>query len=381
MAGTVGFLAAARLVVNATHRFVYPFLPAIARGLGVSLQAAGAMVSVRWAAGLATPAMVRAVQRSRGPERLIVAGLGLFVVGAAVTAATNVVVGAFVGFALMGLAKSTYDVSIQAFVADRVPYAGRARVLGVLELTWAGGFLVGAPAAGWLIDRAGWTAPFWAFGALAAVAVAVVGRVLDRSPHPHPPAHSAQHLHRSAAALLLVMALFSGASELVLVVMGAWLEDDFGISLLVLGGIATLLGVAELTGEGASVAFTDAIGKRRAVGAGIVVATAGYALLPAAGATVGGGVALLGVALAGFELTITASIPLASEQLPAARSRYLAWTVVAMAAGRAVGAFAGPRLYAALGLSGPALTAAAGNLLALLVLAAVVREHGAHATA
>jgi predicted MFS family arabinose efflux permease len=367
------------LVLNAAHRFVYPFLPTIARGLGISLETAGALVSTRWGAGLATPAVVRAVDRGRRPERLIPLGLALFVIGAGVTALTGVAVGAFVGFALMGLAKSTYDISIQAYVADRVPYTRRARALGVLELTWAGGFLVGAPAAGWMIDRAGWTTPFLAFGGLALVALMLVGGVLGRSPDAFAPPRTVDRVQRSGVAMLVVMALFSSGAELVLVVMGAWLEDAFGLSLLVLGGIATVLGVAELSGEGVSVAFTDAIGKRRAVSLGIAIAAIAFALLPAAESAIVPGVGLLAVAFLGFELTITASIPLASEQVPANRARYLALTVVAMAAGRAVGAYVAPRLYLATGLAGPAWTATAANLLALFVLLGAVREHGDHA--
>ena len=374
----MAFLAAVRLVVNSAHRFSYPFLPAIARGLGVSLETGGALVSVRWAAGLATPLMVRGVDRGRPAGRLITGGLALFVVGAAVTAASGVVVGAFVGFALMGLAKSSYDISIQAYVADRVPYGSRARVLGLLELTWAGGFLVGAPFAGWLIDRAGWTAPFWVFAGLALVALAAVGRVLDSAPAPHPPARATTRFDRSALGLLGVMAAFSGASELVLVVLGAWLETAFGLSLLVLGGVATIIGCAELAGEGTAVAFADRLGKRRAVALGMGIAAAGYGLMPAGESSVAVGIGFLVVALAGFELTITSAVSLASEQMPAARSRYLAWTIVAMAAGRAVGAFVGPALYHAVGLAGPAAVAALANIGAIGALVATVREHGAH---
>ena len=47
-----------KLVANIGFRFVYPFLPAIARGLGIDLTQAGALVSVRWAGALTTPAIM-----------------------------------------------------------------------------------------------------------------------------------------------------------------------------------------------------------------------------------------------------------------------------------------------------------------------------------
>jgi predicted MFS family arabinose efflux permease len=376
--GSLAFLTGGRLVLNSAHRFVYPFLPAIARGLGISLESAGLLVSARWIAGLATPGVVHVVDRGRRPRRLVLIGLALFVIGAVVTALSGVFAGAVVGFAAMGLAKATYDSASQAYLADRVPYARRARVLGVFELAWAGGFLVGAPAAGWLIENLSWAAPFWAAAALSFAVLVAAPLVLEaetvaRGVRPQP-----LTLARSAIGLLFVMGLFSGGTELVFVVLGAWLEDGFGISLLGLGGIAFLLGAAELLGEGGTVVGTDRVGKRRAVAAGLAVTAAAFAALAAFETTLVAGVAAVSIALTGFEFTIVSAIPLASEMAPHGRARYLALTIVAMALGRAVGAIVGPRLFVGTGLAGPALGAAGANALALVLLLVLVREHGIH---
>lgn len=373
---SMGFLVLARLVINTAHRFVYPFLPVVARGLGISLNQAGTMVSVRWAASMATPGVVHLVDRGRRPRRLIGVGLAMFVIGAVVTVATNVYIGALVGFAMMGLAKSAYDISAQAYVSDRVPYARRSRYLGILELTWAGAFLIGAPAAGWLIDRGGWELPFWVVAGLLTVALLVLPLFLDADVEHIAGPSPALELDRSALSLLLVMGLFTGGAELVFVVMGAWLEDAFGLSLLALGGVALVLGIAELMGEGIVVAFTDRIGKRRAVAIGMVIAAVAFALMALAEDHMALGVALLAVALGGFEFTIVSSYPLASEVRPLARVKYLSLTVVAMGVGRAIGAFAGPRLFGIGGLPAPVLGAALVNLMGLVVLLAFVRDGG-----
>ncbi len=373
---SMGFLVLARLVINTAHRFVYPFLPVVARGLGISLNQAGTMVSVRWAASMATPGVVHLVDRGRRPRRLIGVGLAMFVIGAVVTVATNVYIGALVGFAMMGLAKSAYDISAQAYVSDRVPYARRSRYLGILELTWAGAFLIGAPAAGWLIDRGGWELPFWVVAGLLTVALLVLPLFLDADVEHIAGPSPALELDRSALSLLLVMGLFTGGAELVFVVMGAWLEDAFGLSLLALGGVALVLGIAELMGEGIVVAFTDRIGKRRAVAIGMVIAAVAFALMAPAEDHMALGVALLAVALGGFEFTIVSSYPLASEVRPLARVKYLSLTVVAMGVGRAIGAFAGPRLFGIGGLPAPVLGAALVNLMGLVVLLAFVRDGG-----
>jgi predicted MFS family arabinose efflux permease len=374
---SLSLLTAARLVINTAHRLVYPFLPVIARGLGISLERAGLLVSVRWAAGLATPAVSATVGRGERRKRQIIAGLGLFVSGASVTAATSVFVGALAGFALMGVAKPAFDVAAQAYLADRVAYEKRARVLGVFEITYAGALLIGAPAAGWLIDRFAWEAPFWALAGLAALAAATAFWVLaaDR-PHERGTAPLLSW-DRPAVAFLGVLALFAGGAEVLFVVFGAWLEDSFGLSIVALGGTSVLIGLAELVGEGATVAVTDRLGKRRSLAAGLIVAAAGYLLLIPAGSSQLGGLAALALGLAGFEFAILASVPLQTEIKPHARVRYLSWAVVTMGTARAVGAGLGPVLYGAYGIAGNSITAAAASAAAIWALLAWVDEPGA----
>lgn len=370
----LAFLTAERLVMNTAFRFVYPFLPAIARGLGVPLEAAGYLVSARWAAGLATPVIQRAAGRGEARRSLIVTGCLLFVAGCSVTAITGIYAGALIGFVLIGLAKPAYDIASQAYVADRVPYERRARYLSVFELTWALALLVGAPLAGWLISRRAWYTPFWAFAALTVVAVLLVPRFIDADRRPDGHATVRGRFGRSGVIFLVVAALFTLAAELMFVVFAAWLEDSFGLTLAALGGAAVLIGFAELAGEGATLAFTDRIGKRRAVVIGLAISATGFALLVPAERSLAAGIALLAVALFGFEFTIVSSIPLATELQPERRARFLAWMVVAMSVGRGVGAATGPLLFVASGLPGPALAAVAADVLAAVLLIAFVHE-------
>jgi len=333
---SLGFLSAERLVMNTAFRFVYPFLPAIARGLGIPLAQAGLLVSARHFAGLATPAVVRTAGRGELRRRLIVLGMGLFIVGSAVTVLTSAYVGALIGFALIGLAKPIFDVSSQAYIADRVPYDRRARYLSVFEFTWSGALLIGAPAAGWLISKGDWTTPFWAFGALTVGAVLLITTFVDPDHHHRMARMERVRFDRSGYAFLAVAGFFSLSSEMIMVVFGAWLEDAFGLSLVALGGAAVLVGVAELSGEGATFAFTDRLGKRRAVLVGLGISALGFAMLVPARGEMGIGLAILAIALFGFEFTIVSAIPLASEIQPSSRARYLAWMIVAMSLARAI---------------------------------------------
>ncbi len=332
------------------------------------------MVSARWAVGLGTPAIVTFVGRGERRRRLVRLGLALFAIGAAVTAATNVYAGAFCGFVLMGIAKPTFDVAAQAYLADRVPYASRARYLGIFELTWAGGLLVGAPAAGWLISAGGWTTPFWVIAVLCAVGLLTIGGVLGPDAAVADDHGRAIRWDRVAVSFLCVVALFSAAAELLFVVLGAWLEEAFDLSIVTLGGVATVIALAELTGEGGVAGFADRIGKRATVAIGMVIAATGFAGVALFDATLTFGMAATMVAYLGFEVSIVGSIPLASEIRPAARARFLSWMVVAMAIGRTAGAATGTRLFAAVGVAGTAATASVANLVALGLFLVFVHE-------
>ena len=371
---SIAYLTATRLALNTAWRFTYPFLPAISRGLGISLSQAGLLLSSRSVAGLATPLVIATAGRGERRRRVIATGLALFVASAAVTAASGAYLGALVGFVLLGLAMPSFDVAAQTYVADRVPYDRRARSLAILELTWAGGLLVGAPVTGWLIDRFDWRAPYWLFAVVGVVALFAMRPSLDADAHLQSGAVERMHLTRSATAMLVVAFLFTLAAELTIVVFGAWLEDGFALSLVALGGSATILAIAELGGEGATLAFTDRVGKRRMVAAGLMISAVAFVLAGAFAGSLAVGLAMLAVAYFGFELTIVSSIPLMTEIVPGARARFLAMVQVSGQAARAVGAAVGPALFSRGGMLANGLTSAIIDITALVILLRLVHE-------
>jgi predicted MFS family arabinose efflux permease len=107
---------------------------------------------------------------------------------------------------------------------------------------------------------------------------------------------------------------------------------------------------------------------------GLTISAIGFALLVPARGEMGLGLAVLAIALFGFEFTIVSSIPLASELVPIARARYLAWMVVSMSLARGLGAALGPNLFDTFGLPGPAIAAVVADVIAAVVLVTLVRE-------
>ncbi len=368
LGAAIAFLTAARLVVNTAHRFVFPFLPAISRGLGISLAQGGILMSARSVSFVATPAIVASAGRDERRLRLATWALGMMSVGALITAATGVYAGAFVGFVLLGLGKPSFDAAAQSYIADRTPYERRARYMSILELTWAGGLLIGAPLAGWLIGRFGWEAPFWVVGVLFAITMIAAPSVLEADAPQDRSTRSRLTLDRTRWALLIAAALFSFAAETTFIVFGAWLEDGFGFSLAALGLASTLIALAEMTGEGAVMAFADRIGKARMVMWGLGASAIGYAVLAPASDSLPLGLAALAATFVAFEITIVSTIPLASEVAPGARSRYLALLMVALGVGRGVGDVIGPILFTWQGLPANALVSSVGAIAALTVV-------------
>jgi predicted MFS family arabinose efflux permease len=368
--GSIAYLFATRLVINTGYRFVFPFLPAISRGLGVSLEQAGLLVSARSLTGVATPLVVSAIGRGERRVRLTVGGALLFAAGAAVTASVGLYAGALAGFILMGLGKPAFDAAAQSYIADRTPYEKRARYLSIIEFTWAGGLLVGAPAAGVLIDRWGWQSPFWVTVILAGTGALLAPLLLDPDARGRAARPGRLRITRPAVAVLAMTLLFSLAAEITVIVYGAWLEDEFALSLAALGVASTVIALAELAGEGAVLAFADRVGKRRMVALGLAVSAVGYLTLGAVGGGLVPGLIALSIAFIAFEITIVATIPLATEVVPAARSRYLALLTVAISLGRAAGDALGPVLFEWRGLVANTTVSAIAGVLSLAVLLA-----------
>jgi predicted MFS family arabinose efflux permease len=145
------------------------------------------------------------------------------------------------------------------------------------------------------------------------------------------------------------------------------MEDAFGLQVAALGLASAVIGIAELTSEGAVALYVDRLGKRRAVAVGIGTNALACLLLPVLSFGVEG--ALLGLFLffLTFEFGVVSLVPLMTELAPGARATLMAGNVAAFSGGRMLGALLGPALFN-VGLLANSATAAAFNGVALAVL-------------
>jgi predicted MFS family arabinose efflux permease len=355
-----------RLVINTARRFLYPFAPAISRGLGVPLPAGTSLIALNQASGLLSP-LFGPLSDRRGYRAMMLAGLLLLAVGMLAVGVFPVYAVAAVGIFLGGVAKAMYDPALQAYLGERVPFERRGLVIGLVEMSWAGAALLGIPLLGLLIDRFGWQAAFLALGGFSLLGLGAMGLVIPRSPQKPPAAPGEAGFWQKmggltgspvALAMLGFGFLLGAANDVVFVVYGAWLESAFGLGVVALGSATTVIGLAELTGETLTAALSDRLGLRRAALIGVTLSTLSYALLPVIGQTLPLALAALFFAFITFEFAIVTTFSYLTELMPAARATLLSAFMAATCLGRMVGVLLGGPLWLWSGMPAIGLVAA-----------------------
>lgn len=368
---------AGRFASNLSLRFVYPFLPTIARGLGVSLETAGLAISARELTGVFGPLVGRATDRGRSRSIMLIA-LALLSISTVIGGLSPGVLVFTVAMGGVALTQMAFAVATSAWLSDRVSYARRGTVFGLTELSWAGAFLLGVPLLGLVIDRWGWRAPFFAVGTLAAALTFAVARTVAPDLTPAPGTRQPEgRRHPGALAVYVTVGLISVAVQLVVVVYGAWLEDAFGFSVAAIGLATVVVGSSEFLGSSATVVVTDRWGKRRSIVIGLLVMIPGAALLGTVGGATAYGLVLLAVVLIGFEFSFVSSLPLVAELDTGARGTSLGKGVAVATVARAVGSVLGIVTYtrSGIGLTGGVAAAIALVAVAVMGLGTAEPEH------
>jgi predicted MFS family arabinose efflux permease len=103
-----------RTALNTAHPIVYRFLPSIARGLGLSIQAASGLVTLPLGVGMGAP-ILGAAGDWHGRRRTMEAGLFLFCIAGLLLTAAGSISAAVAAFALYGLSHVLYDPAVHAY--------------------------------------------------------------------------------------------------------------------------------------------------------------------------------------------------------------------------------------------------------------------------
>jgi len=335
----------ARTGLNTAHRIIYPFLPAIARGLGIPLASASMLVTLRLVAGLTAPVLGPSSDRF-GRRRIMEIALLAFSLGGLLLASGNLFVAAAIAFFLLGLSKVLYDPAAHGYVGDTVPYARRARAIGFIEFSWSGAWLIGVPAAGFLIEQFGWRAPWAVLCALGLFSVLLThaglppgGREIEENGGGQPLIATWRQLLCQRPILILLATSFFlvMALEAPFIIYGAWLETSFGLGISTLGLASIVIGLSEASAELGVTILTDRWGKRRSVVTGLLGLVASLVAWP--------WLAGMALVMLTFEFAVVSLIPLATELAPKSRATLLSLNIAAFSLGRIVGAAAGGWLW------------------------------------
>lgn len=362
------------------YRWVYPFLPAIARGLGVSYQAVSLGVTLRAGFGVLTP-FLGSISDIRGRKSVLVWSLMIFAAGLTIMIAMPSLAGLYIGLILTALGRMMFDPTSRAYLGDQVPIHQQGLAIALTEIGWSASSLIAMPVMGLVIAAGDWTTPLpWL--AVAAVAGAVIMQIsIPKDGKERDPGVSWKgnlaHLFRNRAAVagIAIGFITAMAMDLIMIAYAVWLEGSFGFEVAALGATGILLGFAELSGEGVVAAFSDRLGMRKSLALGIGFTILASFLLPGLGRSLVG--ALMGLFLFsfGYESVVVTIMPFTAGIVPKARATALSTLMAARAGGHALGAFLGSKIITET-ITRNAVLSGVLNLVALVLLLLFVRKSG-----
>jgi predicted MFS family arabinose efflux permease len=244
--------------------------------------------------------------------------------------------------------------SMQAYQSDTIPLPIRGQAIVITSTGWALSSVIAVPLIGFLIGRFGWLAPFPAMGILGVISIFFLLWLVPRGRKSiQDQSQKIQHgilqvfTSRTAIAGVLMILFFCAAHEVVNLVFGVWMEDNYGLSINALGVASTVIGLAELLSVAIVSWLIAKLGSKRTVAIGLVFSAITALTLPwLGGFGLWGAEAGLFLFNLAFQMPFIAYAPLLTEVLPLARASLLGATLASVGVGRMLGALAAPYLFA-----------------------------------
>ena len=365
-----------KLLLNTGRRFIYPFAPFVSRGLDVPLTAVTSIIATTQAVtllGLFSGPLTDRI----GYRFMMRAGVGVLAIGMLICGLVPDYWPVFLGLVLASFGKTLFDPAILAFVGHTVPFEKRARVIGIIEISWAGSTLIGIPALALIIEHGGLQISFSIMALLGGIGWVILGWTFP--PDRQNPVQAKEKVSfllsfkqliqsRPAVGMLAFGFWISLANDSLFVVYGAWFEQAFLVSIVTLGFSTVAIGCAELLGESLTALFADRIELKRSIVIGLSLTVCAYILLPIIGRTLP--LAMLGMfcVFLTFEISIVTSFSLSTELLPEARATMMAGFYATAGIGRMIGVLVGGALWEFGGITAVCWSAAGITTIGLLSL-------------
>lgn len=380
-----------RLLMSTLTKMFWPFLPLIASGMNISLITMGWLLSLRSVVGLLSP-WFGALADRRGYRDVMQIGLLLTAVGYFIVGSSTNVWMAAIGMMVGGLGDFIFGPTLQAYLSARLPYAQRARGLGMLEYSWALASIIGLFFVGQLIELSSWRMPFLLISSVLFVA-AFAYKKLPSAHVPAKPTTTAQNpfsltwsnmvaffdlgaSNRSIWGILFASGFVLFGSMHVFLSYGSWLSQDYGLGAAQLGQVAFILGCGDLCGSVLVSVLNDRFGKRRAFLWGCLLASICFLGLPFFNSGLVAAVIGLTFVRFAFEFTVVSSIPLLSEQAPEQRGKALTMRSLTSFLGGVVAGISSPWAYTHYGVVGLSTVSAVSFFIAFVLIATLVKEAG-----
>jgi DHA1 family inner membrane transport protein len=259
-------LALGNLVIGTGAFVIGGIVEPLARSLGVSVSAAGQLMTVYSAANaIAAPLLLAAFGRASA-RRLLVAALLVLVASAVASALATSWTALAVARVAMACGAGLFAPTAAAYAVSLVPAPVRGRALSIAFSGIGLSYIVGVPFGAWAgVSRFGWPLAFWAV-AVAGIAVAAL---LARAPaaaaaEPASLRGYARALsqRRSVLALAVTAAYFAAIFSIFSYV-GAFLVHYAGVAPGSVAAVLAAFGIAALAGTFAGGHLADRLGPTR----------------------------------------------------------------------------------------------------------------------
>jgi len=385
----MGISISARFLIDTVSQLFNPFLTIFAVGLGVNVVTLGRLLSLRLITGIFTPIMGALADR-HGYRRIMRLALLCVIAGLLLVGTSRGMPRLVAGMVALGIGQAGFVPTLQAYLSARLPYAIRARGLGILEYSWALAGIGGLFFVGLLIERTDWRTPLFVlagglgciwllFSLLPAAHTDQQGRAATTPTLPSRYPRGIQFFDLGVCARSAYGAIFAGtlmffAGMQLMVVYGAWLNAKYGLGPSALGSVALLMGCFDLVASVSVSLFTDRIGKRRSVLLGVTGTALSFVLLPFLNSSLL--VVIIGIAFTRgfFEFGIVSHLSLLSEQVPDQRGKLMSLSAAVVMIGGALANLTGPWLYVNYGVGGLCAISVAALAVSLILLTMFVRE-------